>query len=388
MSTRLIQVVAFANVGAGATVALPHSINVNGTQKKPDFVAADVSGFTIVVTATQVSVTNTGTDPASVNVWLELKHSIPRELGALPNLSPQPFIAASGGGGGGGGGVATDGGAPGLIVDGGLTIPVAGPFRPWDGQYAFAFDDFMVAPAMTQVILGIPAPSAHTSVTYNGFNVPGGPGGNYFGTAEMQITGGLQNEFITLTQAQTDDPTSIGNGFIGLDLLTADAEVFMGAKVGYESPNENWGSGNDGNFFSMVGFYEFSDLSFFKANNEGMYFYPKTVGPNNTWWFRIEWNGLSQDIDTGINIFTAGNGRRGRSFAVQLIKHVPGGGGEDLTINAYANGALVHTAEAFVGSTRIIDVCALRTTAAGPISQNMYVDWMMLGVKGRYDLPV
>ncbi len=104
MSTRLIQVVAFANVAPAATVALPHNININGTQKKPDFVAADTSGFTIVVSATDVSVTNTGTDPASINVWLELKHSIPRELGALPNLTPQPFIAAAGGGGGGGGG--------------------------------------------------------------------------------------------------------------------------------------------------------------------------------------------------------------------------------------------------------------------------------------------
>lgn len=100
MSTRLIQVVAFVNVAPAGTVALPHDLNINGVAKKPDYVAADASGFTIAVTATQVSVTNNGAAPASVNIWLELKHSIPRELGALANLTPQPFVAAAGGGGG------------------------------------------------------------------------------------------------------------------------------------------------------------------------------------------------------------------------------------------------------------------------------------------------
>jgi hypothetical protein len=105
VATRLLQIVPFTNVAPSATVVLPHNINVNGTPKKPDFVATDVGGFTITVTATTVSVTNTGTDPASPNIWLELKHTTPRQLGNdVDNLTPQPFVVASSGGGGGGGG--------------------------------------------------------------------------------------------------------------------------------------------------------------------------------------------------------------------------------------------------------------------------------------------
>lgn len=115
MPTRLIQVVAFVNVAPAATVPLPHNININDVAKKPDFVAADVAGFTIAVTATQVSVTNTNAAPMSVNVWLELKHSIPRELGGgVQVLTPQPFVASPG----------AAGGSPTIIVeDEGVAIP-------------------------------------------------------------------------------------------------------------------------------------------------------------------------------------------------------------------------------------------------------------------------
>ncbi|MEX2716765.1 MAG: hypothetical protein Q6370_010730 [Candidatus Sigynarchaeota archaeon] len=78
-----------------------HDINVNGVRRRPDYVAADAAGFTVTVTDSQVSVTNNNTTAASVNVWLELIHTIPRELGGLPNLVPQPFIASSGTAGGG-----------------------------------------------------------------------------------------------------------------------------------------------------------------------------------------------------------------------------------------------------------------------------------------------
>jgi hypothetical protein len=103
VATRLLQIVPFTNVAPSATVVQPHDININGVPKKPDFVASDVGGFTIVVTATTVSVTNTGTNPASPNIWLELKHTTPRQLGNdIDNLTPQPFVVASSSSGGGG----------------------------------------------------------------------------------------------------------------------------------------------------------------------------------------------------------------------------------------------------------------------------------------------
>jgi len=100
--TRLIEVVSFTDVPGGDTVELPHHINLNGTATAPDFVATDVGGFSVSVSASAVTVTNSGEDAATINVWLELKHSIARQLGGgVADLSPRPFIAASGGGGGG-----------------------------------------------------------------------------------------------------------------------------------------------------------------------------------------------------------------------------------------------------------------------------------------------
>jgi hypothetical protein len=110
MSTRLLQIVSFANVAPAVTVVLPHQINVNDIPEVPDFVAGDANGFTIAVTTTTVSVTNNNATPASVNVWLELKHSIPRQLGALPDLTPRPFIAS-------GGAPASSGGGPSTVVE-------------------------------------------------------------------------------------------------------------------------------------------------------------------------------------------------------------------------------------------------------------------------------
>lgn len=104
-ATRLLQIVKFVNVAPADTVTLPHNINVDGAPKIPDFIAGDVGGFTITADATTVTVTNTNPAMASVDVWLELKHTIPRQLsGGVANLDPQPFVAAAGGGGGGGGG--------------------------------------------------------------------------------------------------------------------------------------------------------------------------------------------------------------------------------------------------------------------------------------------
>lgn len=86
---------------------MPHNININGVPQTPDFAAMDAAGFSIAATPTQVTVTNNNAAPASVNVWLELKHSIPRQLGqaptglSQPSLSPRPFVPAAGGGGGG-----------------------------------------------------------------------------------------------------------------------------------------------------------------------------------------------------------------------------------------------------------------------------------------------
>lgn len=102
MGTRLLQIVTFLNVAPAAVVQQPHGINIKGTQYRPDFVAGDQADFTVVVTDTTVTVTNLGGLPATINVWLELKHTIPRELGGgIQNMTPQPFVILGTGASGG-----------------------------------------------------------------------------------------------------------------------------------------------------------------------------------------------------------------------------------------------------------------------------------------------
>jgi len=103
MATRLIQILSFVDVPPATSVPLPHQINVNDVPMAPDFVALDAGGFSISVNELEVTVTNTSGALASVNVWLELKHTIARVFGAAQTttLVPRPFVAAAGGGGGG-----------------------------------------------------------------------------------------------------------------------------------------------------------------------------------------------------------------------------------------------------------------------------------------------
>lgn len=105
MADRLIQILAFENVGPGAQVSLPHNLNVQGYAVTPDYAARDNAEFTIdAVTSNSVTVTNTSGAPAACHVWLERKHTIQRAFGAVGTtaLAPQPFVPAVGGGGGGG----------------------------------------------------------------------------------------------------------------------------------------------------------------------------------------------------------------------------------------------------------------------------------------------
>lgn len=96
--TRLIQTLAFANVAAGAEATLAHAINVRGVATVPDLVLRSSQSCTIVnVTSAQCTVRNDGAEAASFTVWLERKHSIPRQLGPDgASLSPVPFVPEGG----------------------------------------------------------------------------------------------------------------------------------------------------------------------------------------------------------------------------------------------------------------------------------------------------
>lgn len=111
MAPRLNQVLTFAGVAPGDTVALPFQLNVGpqSTPVKPDIIFRDNGDFSIVsCTATVLTVKNNGTGVETLNAWLWHQHTFDREYGAsaVTNLNPQPFIPAAGGGGGGGGSLA------------------------------------------------------------------------------------------------------------------------------------------------------------------------------------------------------------------------------------------------------------------------------------------
>lgn len=100
-SQQLLQILSFENVAPGASQILPHNLNIHGRAQRPDLVMCSQAGARLNVTATQVEFTNnTGALIGQAFVWLELKHSIPRELGQgfgnpFASLDPRPFVPAS-----------------------------------------------------------------------------------------------------------------------------------------------------------------------------------------------------------------------------------------------------------------------------------------------------
>lgn len=99
MANRLKNILAFTNVGAGATASLPHNLNVFGISVTPDTVARDNGDFSIVsTTATTVTVRNDGSAVASCNVYVQRWPSWARVFGNrfTTELTPRPFVYGAG----------------------------------------------------------------------------------------------------------------------------------------------------------------------------------------------------------------------------------------------------------------------------------------------------
>ena len=94
MATTLKAIIAFT-IGAGASAALPHTLNINGVGKVPDTIEVDNSAFSIAGSdATNVNVQNNSAAAGSVNVLVEYWYSPERIFGASSTtaLSPRPFV--------------------------------------------------------------------------------------------------------------------------------------------------------------------------------------------------------------------------------------------------------------------------------------------------------
>lgn len=125
MATRLQQIVSQA-VAAGATVAIPHSLNVNGVAVIPDYISRDNMGFTGVgATSATVTVRNDTGALATITLRLRYYHTIDRVYGnaATLQLTPAPFW---------------DGGAAAITGAGALTEFVYQPGGTATGPMVFA----------------------------------------------------------------------------------------------------------------------------------------------------------------------------------------------------------------------------------------------------------
>jgi hypothetical protein len=386
VSTRLIQVLAFPNVGASATVTQNHDININGASKRPDFIAADAAGFTVTATDTQVSVTNNNAAPASVNVWLELKHTIPRELGGLANLTPQPFVASPGGSGGG-----TSGGAAGIVGAGTALdpyIPVAGPFRPVDTVYVM--DDYHVAygpltggvPSVQGVgytsILRTPGPRTQFSCNKAAGYL--GPS-SMMGVMDLQLIGANTDEFISAVQARVGNDSGDA---IDQAKLQGEWDLWWAARVSFEGLNDFEATQK-----AFAGFSRQIDQPTF-GNPDRAYFHPKFNGIQINWFFTYsipDDNATNTaDIDTGVKVgFTAAHPTdpaAPQNLLVRFKRH-PLSGGTNCTMTAAIDGVIVVGPIEFLNpQARFTPFCAIASIAAAQ-SNTMYVDWMLWGVTGR-----
>lgn len=95
MATQLINVVSFTGLVVGVPTTLAHGLNINGTGVVPDVLFAGEAGYSGSVTSTTITVTRPSGAADSVDIFVWRIHSSPRSLGALSNLTPQPFIVES-----------------------------------------------------------------------------------------------------------------------------------------------------------------------------------------------------------------------------------------------------------------------------------------------------
>ena len=98
MATVLKNSVAFVGVAGGATVALPHGLNISGRAVRPDHCESnnpDVQVQAGLTNETNVVVTNTSGGPQTATILCERWHSTDRALPpGVENLTPQPFVPA------------------------------------------------------------------------------------------------------------------------------------------------------------------------------------------------------------------------------------------------------------------------------------------------------
>lgn len=107
MATQLFSIVRFVNVAPGGMAVLPHGLAWSAPgggelPQTPDFMTADLAGWTVTADDTNVTVTNNQAVAASTDIWCWLINTPDRAFGdaAIKELVPRPFVLNQGGSGG------------------------------------------------------------------------------------------------------------------------------------------------------------------------------------------------------------------------------------------------------------------------------------------------
>jgi len=102
MADRYYNTVQFTGLVVGVPTSLPHNLNWLGRGQTPHYVVPNQPGFTVTADATDITVTRQSGAPDSVDVFVEVLHTIVGAFGADDDLPVRPFVAAGASSGGGG----------------------------------------------------------------------------------------------------------------------------------------------------------------------------------------------------------------------------------------------------------------------------------------------
>lgn len=105
MASKFINIVSSGNIANGAVAVVPHLLNRDGVALVPDIYAANRSGFTVTVNATNVTFTNNTGAAATCSCYVRYDHSIQRVFGAESTTTLAGFPFDIGGNGTAGAGV-------------------------------------------------------------------------------------------------------------------------------------------------------------------------------------------------------------------------------------------------------------------------------------------
>jgi hypothetical protein len=264
MAEHLVQILHFANVPSGGSASLAHGLNVADVAKVPDILALDTSApFNVTGDSVNVTVTNTGSATATVDVMAIYLHSVQRAFGAagVDSETPNPFVIRGGAG---------------------------GTFDP--STLALYYDDFVNAQGL--VAMTIPASGLTSAVAKVGTGSIVSPGDVTDATAFGQM--------LALCADGGGGPCHANYN------VTANSKIFLAGVVGQVPAIAEWrfqlssGLPGDSDIEAVVGWTD--TPANLLGQTQGAVFECGAVLGNNNWWVTAQTPFGAGAVDTGVAV--------------------------------------------------------------------------------------